>query len=660
MRLSACFETPSGASGALRLRYPPEVESARRILESTWDEHGVDTKALSVELDGTVLEVADRATRSDLTTTLPVLIGGSRTDELSLGELISEGGMGRVHVGTQLSMEREVAVKRLRPGLGKAATAQLLKEARVIGALQHPAIVPVHGLGVDADGNPLIVMKHLTGDTWAAKLADGAADPKSLDVHLSILEQVANAVAFAHSRGVLHRDIKPENVMLGDFAAVYLVDWGLALDLGDANVNGLPTRDQVQGIAGTIQYMAPEQALGSGSDLGTPTDVFQLGATLLHILTGAPPHALPSKSGADDLTNLFYGIFTFRPPPLPQWVPEELARICTTALAAEPERRYDDAVAFRDALAEFRAHHDSMLATERAQRRVQQAAEAQTPDGVGTLLAEARFGFEQALRTWPENQTARRGLDETLVQMVERELELGRPDAAQVLLARLEGSHPDLDTRMAQLRSDITARRRRVDALEAAARESDLSQAASSRRFAGIAFAVLFFVTNSTMAWLERAGVWEMDHLKFLVGTTIVASVFGLPTFAMRKRLFPNKATWRLVSTLAFMLLGQVVAFCAMWAYGLALQPTLIVTLFPLAMAISIKTYLLEKRVFWTTFAVLAVAVIGIVYPPATLEMVGLAYAVYFITGAMLKWDENSTAPLLLEDLRRSEIPKER
>jgi serine/threonine-protein kinase len=629
----------------------------RGSLEATWERHGIDAGSLSIHTDGTVVHAKGTSTRLDPASSLPMLVGNAGRDELELAELLSEGGMGRVHAGTQVSMQRAVAVKRLRPGLGSASTAQLLVEARVTGALEHPAIVPVHALGVDAEGSPLIVMKRVSGDSWAERLAQTRGDPEALDQNLAVLEQIANAVAFAHSRGVMHRDIKPENVLLGTFGEVYLVDWGLALDLGDAGIEGLAHVSAVRGIAGTIPYMAPEQALGVGSELGPHTDVFQLGATLLEVLTGRPPHALPSESNDQSLTQLFYSIFTFEPPELASWVPTELAVIVREALAADVTARTPDAVGFRDALARFRAHRDSMLATERAARRLAQVRDRDADDD-GALLAEARFGFEQALRTWGDNEEARRGLDETLVVMAERELLARRPDAAQVLIARLERRRPELDARLAELRAEITTRRRRVEALEAAARESDLSLAARSRRGLGIAFAVAFFAVNAGAAWLERLGVWEVDHLRYLGLTTVVAVLFAAPTVLRRDRLFPNAATWRVVTTVGFMLVGQVAAFAALWAYGVAFRPTLIVTLFPLATAISIVTYLMERRVFWTSFAVLGAAAVAVLWPDVTLEMVGLAYAVYFIRGATLSWDEAS--PLrVLDDVRRSGWPKE-
>ena len=136
--------------------------------------------------------------------------GPTSRSDLELKELIGEGGMGRVHAVRQHSLARDVAVKTMRPeALNPTTVKSLLREAVVTGSLEHPSIVPVHALGLDASGAPVLVMKRVEGTSWLKRLAGNPVSSADLDKHIEILMRVCRALEFAHSRGVLHRDIKP-------------------------------------------------------------------------------------------------------------------------------------------------------------------------------------------------------------------------------------------------------------------------------------------------------------------------------------------------------------------------------------------------------------------------------------------------------------------
>src|SRR6185503_17346084 len=149
---------------------------------------------------------------------------------------------------------------------------------------------------------------------------------RSSDLNVGILLQVLNAVRFAHSRGIIHRDVKPDNVMIGAFGEVYLLDWGIA-------VRPAETPGVVGPMVGTPRYLAPEMLDGALDDVGPHTDVYLLGATLHHILTGQPRHA------GETLETVLAAAKESRPVHYAATVPAELAALCNAATAQDPKRR---------------------------------------------------------------------------------------------------------------------------------------------------------------------------------------------------------------------------------------------------------------------------------------------------------------------------------
>ncbi len=232
-------------------------------------------------------------------------IGASLDGKIELHTTLGEGGMGVVHLATQATMGRHVAVKTLRAGAGDLdATLRILREAWITGALEHPNVVPVYDVGVDASGAPIIVMKRIAGSAWCDLIADTGEIAKRFSVgdpfewNLRILASVCNAVHFAHSRGILHRDLKPENVMVGAFGEVYVLDWGIAVSMDDDPSGRLPLASQATEIAGTPCYMAPEMLLGDPTALSPRTDVYLLGAIFYEIFAGGS--AAPRRERAGD------------------------------------------------------------------------------------------------------------------------------------------------------------------------------------------------------------------------------------------------------------------------------------------------------------------------------------------------------------------------
>jgi Flp pilus assembly protein TadD len=226
-----------------------------------------------------------------------------------LGE-VGRGGMGVVYVARDPAMNRQVAVKVLQPRYRNSptATARFVAEGQVTGQLQHPGVPAVHQIGQLPDGSPFLTMKLVRGDTLADRLAAPASDRGAL---VAAFLQVAQAVAYAHSKGVIHRDLKPANVMVGQFGEVQVMDWGLAKVHSEsppepgARASGATVAQslvetdrssdpgsytQAGSVLGTPAYMSPEQAGGEIDKLDERADVFGLGAVLCEILTGHPPY----------------------------------------------------------------------------------------------------------------------------------------------------------------------------------------------------------------------------------------------------------------------------------------------------------------------------------------------------------------------------------
>jgi serine/threonine-protein kinase len=298
----------------------------RAAFEIHVDECSVCRKLLaelahSTILDDIVGEIVAQA--APLALTRSSLDGG--VQRYHLGESLGKGGMGEVWRATDARLERDVAIKRLLPELDDPRMiARFLREARVQGQLDHPAVVPIHDLDVDDAGRPFFAMQRVTGTTYDKLLALESPPRHHL---LAKLVDACLAIELAHTRGIVHRDIKPSNLMLGDFGEIYVLDWGIAkvLDATDSDddkhvdVDGTAIATRTGTQPGTPSYMAPEQARGDAP--GPHVDVYQLGCVLYEILAGTRvpmPGARPSAAAE---------------------VPPELDDLCARALALAPSER---------------------------------------------------------------------------------------------------------------------------------------------------------------------------------------------------------------------------------------------------------------------------------------------------------------------------------
>lgn len=260
-------------------------------------------------------------------------------------DAIGAGGMGEVYRARDTRLGREVAIKILPQHLASTPEARqrFEREARAASSLNHPNICTLHDIGLQ-DGVDFLVMECLEGETLAKRIARGPLDvSEAVDIAL----QVARGLAEAHSRGVVHRDIKPSNVILTKQGVAKIVDFGLARVL-ESNTETLS-----QGITGTINYMAPEQALGKSVD--ARADVWALGVVLMEMLSGRSPFQRESATAS------LFAVINEPPGPMPDVSPE-LQKIIYRALAKDPASRYSDCRPMLEDLETFRSSHLSSSA----------------------------------------------------------------------------------------------------------------------------------------------------------------------------------------------------------------------------------------------------------------------------------------------------------
>ncbi|MEQ1568037.1 MAG: protein kinase, partial [Myxococcota bacterium] len=405
---------------------------------------------------------------------------GERYEEMGL---IGEGGMGEVRRMWDAALNRAVAMKVLRRDLAdrEDLVLRFVEEAQATAQLEHPGIVPVYEIGKLPDRRPYFTMKEIRGrslldviEELHAASSDGAWGTTStgwtFQRLIGVFQQVCEAVAYAHSRGVLHRDLKPTNVMVGAFGEVVVMDWGLAKIAGQtqevrasgggrvvtARSRGALYQTRSGSVAGTPNYMPPEQARGDHGLIGPWSDVYSLGALLYEILADRAPY------DGDELDEVVARVLAAPPPPpIPRWqsrrsdeggIEEGLRAICAKAMGREITERYMDATSMAEAVSDWLeragARDHAIGLVRRAEQLEPELVTLRSR--VVNLRAEAERRLATLPREAPFEEKREAWLIEDQAAELERELRRTESRYADLLKAALAGA-PNLPEALSRL-----------------------------------------------------------------------------------------------------------------------------------------------------------------------------------------------------------------
>ncbi len=412
--------------------------------------------------------------------------------DYEVSKLIGEGGMGMVYQARQASLDRDVALKMIKPreldetARRRYSTEELsrveltlqrrdrewfLSEAMVTANLEHPYIVPVYDVIKDRKNALYYAMKWVRGTPWNKMIRD-----RSEAENLEILLKVADAIAFAHDKGIIHRDIKPENVMVGAHGEVYVMDWGAALVTPD--FDRATNLTQSSSGFGSPLYAAPELFLGTVDQIGVRSDVYLLGAVLFEIISGNPPHPYPS-SRSEVLSILRSNDIR------PTDYKGELLDIARKAMATSQADRYANVQDFQVAIREFQQHSNSRTLSRRARSNLVKAEQT----GDYSDYQRAVFAYDEAYALWHGNEEARDGVGEAKLAYAIAALKKGAFDLGLEIAEEKDPSHRDVIIKLRAAQKDRESQKRRLQ---------------TTRRVAAVLAALFLIGLSVATYWINK------------------------------------------------------------------------------------------------------------------------------------------------------------
>ena len=269
------------------------------------------------------------------------------------------GGLGEVYVAHDKDLQREVALKSIKPEWQRVADRKdrFLKEAQITGQLEHPGIVPVYGIGRTPDGQPVYAMRLIRGESLDEQIRECHQNGAPISEIRRLIRHLVSAcrtVHYAHSRRILHCDLKPMNFMLGKFGETFVLDWGEAIVVNPhtlATEGPVPAAEEegnhTDSAGGTIPYMPPERVDGSGTALQASADVYSLGVTLYRLVTGR--EAFQARNRQELIQKIIRGEYP-KPRDIKPGTSRTLSDIIAKAMSINPEDRYDNAGRLADDL----------------------------------------------------------------------------------------------------------------------------------------------------------------------------------------------------------------------------------------------------------------------------------------------------------------------
>ncbi len=631
------------------------LPNARRHLTAEWTRRGIDVDALSVNRHGSIIPRPRRwdrrvALEEDAIPVhrLPRIVGKRGAQgQVMISRKLAEGGMGVVSLAEQPALRRAVAVKTVRDDVDQElASQQLLREAWVTGILEHPNVAPVHALGRDDDGSPVMVMKYVDGTPWKDFIDEpersrpGNREASALEWHLGVFTQVCNAVEFAHHKGIIHRDLKPENVMVGEYGEVTVLDWGIAVTTRSDAPKPIPRAWDVTAVAGTPGYMAPEMVIAEGRQLSERTDVYLLGSVLHEIATGEQRHT------GEDVVEQLASAYASNPPVYADHVPAELADICREAMAQDPDDRFASVAALRGAIDVFLSHLSSLTLTDEAAARAEtleelirgpEATSESARSAIYGLFNGCRFGFEQALRIYSYNARAQDGLQHVLELMIEFELKNGATSAAVALLQDLPTRQPRLERRLGALTAASRHTETELGRLRTFEREHDPTLGLRTRSRLALLFRFGWPLIHFGCVWALRSGYYPVGYEEYLGFVLLYGVSIGVVANAWRGAMLRNAVNRRIVASMITSFIGAVFLVPVAMIMRLGFRQMLPFVALVSFMAGAMVTVAVDRRLIWNPFAWLVGFVAAAMWPEYAFEALGGAGIAGFL-GTSVVW----------------------